>query len=189
MHGKHIMKWVVLELASVNTEHHQFVFPSLSLAFTRSLTVRSTNLFFPRSNVLVHHIHHSGWCCVLVFRGGIFLSYLPLIRALFLTLRLNITQSFAIRLFHSLCLFLSNIHLKNIHFACHITVWLYSFVKFRGFLSIYQNVVKIWLNRSTRSMNYAKQKATACNRNDEREIQAGNNDHSSNFNFEQNHSQ
>lgn len=73
MHGKHIMKWVVLELASVNTEHHQFVFPSLSLAFTRSLTVRSTNLFFPRSNVLVHHIHHSGWCCVLVFRGGIFI--------------------------------------------------------------------------------------------------------------------
>lgn len=148
-----------------------------------SPTSGQQTFFFTRTLVLFHHIsiQHSGQCCVLVFRGGIS-PFDPFILTLFFFFRsFSLPSIFLLSLsqYHSifrhsaasLSVFFSQYPSLEHSFRLHTTdrLTMCSFVNFRGFLWIPKNVVRIWLNTS--SMNYAK-KTAACNRNDEREIQA-----------------
>lgn len=122
--------------------------PPFSLTSSYSPTARSTNLFFSNPMFLFTTSLPSAiyWVmlCTCIFRGSIspysHLHFIPFALLTTQTLWLQcITQSFAIRLFHSLSFFpQTSISETFISLATLSFDWLSecSFVKFRGFLSI-----------------------------------------------------
>lgn len=138
LHGKYAIKWMVLELASVNTEHHQFVFPLAPISLASSLSHCQVNKpFFLRSNVLVYHIftiHHvlGDVVCTCIFRTHPFLLLNPMTpeyHSIFRHPAAPLTVFFSKH---------PSISKTFISLATLSFDWLgeCSFVEFRGFLSI-----------------------------------------------------